>query len=283
MGPAVHHDISNRWRVLGRVGLFMFGCAVMLAAVSPLSARVPGLTPELFVGAGTSVGTFILTALFVRWDKLCLSDVGAAPDRRVPALLAFGLLVGLAMVVLWALVLVAFGHVRWVRGTGVGLTAVLVQLLGYVALACREELAFRGYPLRRLEKTFGLWTAQLLVALLFAVEHMVGGWPWERAVFGAGVGSMMFGMAALATRGLAVPIGVHAAWNFGQWMLGLNGIPGIWGVVVEQGQDQRIEQVRAIGYLVVMSVATLAFWLWYRVSPRQCASTSGKVTPADVP
>jgi hypothetical protein len=131
-----------------------------------------------------------------------------------------------------------------------------------------------------LEKTFGPWTAQLLVALVFAVEHKVGGWPWERALLGAGVGSIMFGMAALATRGLAVPIGIHAAWNFGQWMLGLNGTSGIWGVVVEQGQDQRAEQVRTIGYLVVMSVATLAFWLWYQKTRRRSSATSGEGTPA---
>jgi uncharacterized protein len=98
--------------------------------------------------------------------------------------------------------------------------------------------------------------------LVFVLEHMVGGWPWTRALFGAGVGSLLFGIAAIATRGLAVPIGLHAAWNFGQSMMGLNSEPAIWRAVVDNGQEQHIEHVRTISYVAVMGSATLAFWFW---------------------
>ncbi len=145
-----------------------------------------------------------------------------------------------------------------------GIVMAAITLVAYLALASREELAFHGYPLRRLEQSFGIWRAQLIVALVFALEHMVGGWPWTRALFGAGVGSLFFGMAAIATRGLAVPVGLHAAWNFGQSIMGLNGEPSIWRVVVDNGQEQRIEHLRTISYLAVMGSATLAFWFWHR-------------------
>ena len=145
-----------------------------------------------------------------------------------------------------------------------GAVMAAITLIAYLALASREELAFHGYPLRRLEQSFGIWGAQLIVALVFALEHMVGGWPWTRALFGAGVGSLLFGMAAIATRGLAVPIGLHAAWNFGQSMMGLNGEPALWRAVVDNGQEQHIEHVRTISYVAVMGSATLAFWFWHR-------------------
>jgi membrane protease YdiL (CAAX protease family) len=74
----------------------------------------------------------------------------------------------------------------------------------------------------------------------------------------------MFGMAAIATRGLAVPIGLHAAWNFGDWILGGKGSPGLWQVVVEEGHQQRAQLIGTIGYLTVMTVATFTLWIWYR-------------------
>jgi membrane protease YdiL (CAAX protease family) len=137
-------------------------------------------------------------------------------------------------------------------------------LLGYLALSCREELAFHGYPLRRLDSLFGLYPAQLLIALLFAAEHVLGGYSWANALMGASTGSLMFGMAALATRGLAVPIGLHAAWNFGQWIIGGKEIPGLWIAVIEREFRVSVERASMISYLVVMGMATCCFWLWHR-------------------
>jgi membrane protease YdiL (CAAX protease family) len=168
------------------------------------------------------------------------------------------------MVALWMFISMATGYLHWERAPENGAVLAAITLIAYLALASREELAFHGYPLRRLERSFGMGGAQLIVALVFALEHMVGGWPWTRALFGAGVGSLLFGMAAIATRGLAVPIGLHAAWNFGQSMMGLYGEPAIWRAVVDKGQEQYIEHVRTISYLAVMGSATLAFWVWKR-------------------
>jgi hypothetical protein len=126
------------------------------------------------------------------------------------------------------------------------------------------RVGIRGYALLRLKRFFGVWGAQIIVALAFAAEHMAGGLPLSRALLGAGVGWLMFGMAAITTRGLAVPICLHAAWNFGDWILGGKGWPGFWQVVVEEGQQRRAQFVGTVGYLAVMSLATIAFWIWYR-------------------
>jgi membrane protease YdiL (CAAX protease family) len=202
--------------------------------------------------------------LFVRWEGLPLESVGARPRRGSLLRFALGFLIGLVLVAVYASISAAAGHVRWVRAPGTGFVATLMSLLTYVALSCREELGFRGYPLLRLKGFFGVWGAQIIVALAFAAEHMGGGLPLSRAILGAGVGSLMFGMAAITTRGLAVPIGLHAAWNFGDWILGGKGSPGLCQVVVEQGQQQRAQFVGTIGYLAVMSLATIASWMWYR-------------------
>jgi len=156
------------------------------------------------------------------------------------------------------------GHVRWHRIAESGLSEAWISVLAYLCLSVREELAFHGFPLRRLETVFGLWVAQLMVALVFATEHVAGGATWGHAIVGAGTGSLFFGMAAIATRGLAVPIGLHAGWNIGDWMRGGKGSGDVWQATVEQGFEERMWLVGMISYVVIMCLGTAAFWWWHR-------------------
>ena len=268
-GSLFRHDLrmhDNKvapWAVVLRALVFIIACAVSSAVVNPFTRGLSGRWPEFVVGLIGSLWAFALTWLFVRWDRVSLGDVGARPDRRTLVRLAVGFLVGAGMVALWLFIPWATGYLYWVRVPENGAVVAATSLIAFLVLACREELAFHGYPLRRLEQGFGVWGAQTIVACVFALEHMVGGWSWQRALFGAGVGSLLFGMAAIATRGLAVPIGLHAAWNVMQSLMGLNGEPTLWRTVVEQGHEQPAEHVRTISYLAVMGTATVAFWLWY--------------------
>ena len=252
-------------RGVGRVLLFFILCAVLLATVAPIERKFPGLPPGLFVGAAASLGTLVLTVVFVRWEGLGLEDVGAALSKASALRFVLGFLVGLLLVALHVSIEAIAGHFRWVRSEGVGSLDIATALIIYVLLSCREELAFHGYPLRRLNTLFGLSVSQLVVAVVFALEHVAGGSTWVQALFGAGVGSLLFGMAAIAMRGLAVPIGLHAAWNLGDWMHGGKGSGGIWQPVGAEALRDRADRVGMIGYVAVMLSATVAFW-WYRRS-----------------
>lgn len=236
---------SERWPVLGRVLLFFIGCAAMLALIAPFSHIVSGRWSLLLLGTVASFGVLALSVLFVRWDGLRMADVGAAPGCGSITRLTLGFLIGLLLVALRSFLVGLTGHVQWVRAPGTGLAPTAITLVAYLALSCREELAFRGYPLRRLERPFGPWGAQIIVATVFAIEHVAGGVTWSHALLGAFAGSILFGMAALATRGLAMPIGLHAAWNFGEWIIG-----------------GHVDHAGLIAYLLVTGLATSAFWLW---------------------
>jgi len=245
--------------LLARVALFIFSCAILVAVAAPFGTKLPGKWPEVVIGTIAALGGLALTALFVRWEKIRMDDVGAAPDARSPVRFVIGFAGGLFLVAVWALISAAAGKMRWAWTPGVELSSGAIALIGYVALSCREELAFRGYPLRRLQSRFGIWPAQVMVAVAFALEHRIGGWFWSDAILGAGVGSLLFGMTAIASRGLAVPIGLHAAWNFGQWALGMKGSAGLWKL--ENGG----EGATAI-YVAVFVAATIAIALWHRVA-----------------
>jgi membrane protease YdiL (CAAX protease family) len=133
---------------------------------------------------------------------------------------------------------------------------------GYFALALREKFAFRGYPLRRLESAWGTWVALLLIAVVFTLEHTAGGWSWSRSLLGPPAGALLFGMAALSTRGIVVPLGIHTAFNFGQWFMGQKEIAGLLRPVVDAGFDHQADTLSYVGYLAGMLLAASGFWLW---------------------
>jgi len=254
----------SRAQIALGASIFIVACALALTVAGPLSRQVPQFSPGLVIGTISTLFSAALTLLFVRWDGISLADIGALPESGSAHRLAVGFAIGLLLVALHSSLQAALGHVHWVRAPDVGLAAVSVSLLTYLALACREELAFHGYPLRRTAPRFGLWTAQLLVAAVFAVEHVLGGWTWLDAIAGAGIGSILFGMGSLATRGLAVPIGLHAAWNFGDWLRGGKDSSGVWAPVVEAGFEDNARRVGRLSYGALFLAATLFFWLWRR-------------------
>jgi uncharacterized protein len=263
---------SGAWRVLGRVVLFLLGCAVILVVVSSSARGLKGQWAQAALGLGASAASLALTWVFVRWDGVGLAAVGAAPTRGSIGRLMLGLSIGLFLVAAQTGVVGLCGHVRWVRSGNLDLVSVVSAIATYLLLACREDVAFRGYPLRRLESPFGLWGAQLFVALIFAIEHVAGGYSWANAFLGVFTGSILFGMAALATRGLAMPIGLHAAWNIGQWVLGEKESGGLWKPLEDNGYRKYVDHAGMIAYLIVFGMATVAFWLYRRAKERGDAS-----------
>ena len=44
-------------------------------------------------------------------------------------------------------------------------------------------------------------------------------------------------------KGIAFPVGLHAAWNFGQWIFGFKNVPGIWEAIVEKGYGPEVMNI----------------------------------------
>ena len=97
-------------------------------------------------------------------------------------------------------------------------------------VAFAEELLFRGVLFQRLIDGVGVWPAQVLIAALFVLTHM-GNPGMEGATrFWAGanifLASILFGLAYVQTRSLALPIGVHFMANVTQGMILGFGVSG---------------------------------------------------------
>jgi uncharacterized protein len=146
---------------------------------------------------------------------------------------------------------------------------VVLMSCAFLAIACTEELGFRGYPLRTLHPVLGLWPAQAVVALAFGLTHVVYGWSLADVVMGVLPGALLFGLAAVASRGLALPIGLHAAWNLASWSIGVR---GPWTMVVRAGERDRLLLAGRISATAVVLTAAVVAWWWYRERERKLES-----------
>jgi membrane protease YdiL (CAAX protease family) len=240
--------------VIGRVLLFWAATMIALALTSPVAGRAEN--SAVISGALTVPVTLALTLLFIRWERGKPIEFGLELTRATWLRFGAGVLFGLLLIAAQTALIELAGGVHWVVASPAPPT--LLPILGYLLLATREELAFRLYPLRLLAFEFRPWIAQIVVASMFIIEHKLGGATWENAVLGAGIGSLVFGMAALATKGLALPIGIHAAWNIGDWARGGKGNGGLWHIAVEPGSTAYADKVAIGSYLVVMACALAA-------------------------
>lgn len=225
-----------------------------------LSSEVADLSSIVFA----SVLTFLLVYLFTRWEKLRLIDVGVVPGRSTIQRFVVGYVIGLLMAVIQALIVFGFGHLQLTIVPNITAPQILLPLSLYFFVACREELVFRSYSLRSLDYSFSSAVALLFITVIFVLEHVVAGMTWKMAVIGSGLGGILFGLSALKTRGLALPLGLHSAWNLGQWMTGFKNKPGVWNAVVEKGYERETENVSLAAFVSVMLLAIIGIVLFYK-------------------
>ena len=273
---AIPDRFSSHWRMVNHVLLFWAGYALLVGVEA--SGALTGMLPQywqqilfpsqlMVFGLLTSLGALALTNQFVRWERISLADVGAALRRHSLFKFMCGFLIGLILVAMNFTIIYAINGARWAWAPAATFPGVMMVLFGFVAGSCGEELGFRGYPLRRLELIYGLWVAQAIVAVAFIFYHVALGWPWASAILGTGAGSLLFGMATVASRGLAVPIGLHAAWNFGDWMMGGKGSAGLWQPVTNHNHSSFL--VGEISLLAVTGLGILGFSRWHRRNLRR--------------
>ena len=262
-----NRKINSKWfYTLGRVVLFFVFSVTILAFCSSLTKNISvKFTNHLSILSATIL-TFILILFFLKWEKLKLYDVGIIPGKYSISRFLCGYMVGFCMAVSQALIVLMYGHFQLKVVPEISFIDIFSPLLLYFFIACREELAFRSYSLRSLNISLGPIFALTIIGIIFIVEHVAGGMTWEMAILGSGAGAILFGVSALKTKGLALSLGLHSAWNFGQWTFGFKNKPGIWEAVVEKGYESEIENVGLTAFIFVMGIAITGICFYYRKS-----------------
>lgn len=148
-----------------------------------------------------------LTELLGKFDKRWLKELGV------------GGLIGSTLMLIPALILGIFGWVHW-QWNPEGISILLPSLLLFAGVAVAEEFLFRGFVFQRLISGLGQWPAQLIIAAYFLLTHlnnpgMIGSVK-VMASINIFLASILFGLAFIQTKSLAMPLGLHWMANWVQ-------------------------------------------------------------------
>lgn len=143
--------------------------------------------------------------------------------------LSTGLTIGATLMVLPAIILTISGLIHW-KINDISFSTIISGLTAFAWVAIAEELLFRGFIFQRLIESLGQWPAQLIIAGMFLLTHInnpgMTGTIKLLASSNIFLASVMFGIAFIKTRSLAMPIGIHFMANWAQGTLLGFGVSG---------------------------------------------------------
>ncbi|HTE28277.1 lysostaphin resistance A-like protein [Flavitalea sp.] len=140
-----------------------------------------------------------------------------------------GMMIGATLMIIPSVLLLVTGHVTW-QGSGIDIRTLTLGTFMFLMVAIAEELLFRGFIFQRLIDAFGEWPAQIIISLLFLLTHLDNpGMTGNIKLFASiniFLASILFGLAYIKTRSLAMPIGIHFMANWVQGILLGFGVSG---------------------------------------------------------
>lgn len=220
--PDQSGPLPDLWMAL----LFQVGTSMAVAAVL---GWIPGLRP------GWAVVNLLVLLLFSRLltalEGVGMASLGLAFNGRWVREFAAGLGIGTGVILGSALLLALAGGVRFRLGPGAGVWPLLSGALFYLLPAVNEELAYRGYSFQRVTRRLGGPAALAILSVLFALAHRanpnLSGSVASLSLVNIGLAGVLLGLAQLRTGSLALPMGIHLAWNWTQGPLLGFGVSGL--------------------------------------------------------
>jgi membrane protease YdiL (CAAX protease family) len=204
-------QLRNGWWILI---FFLVLSALLVPAI--ISAQQNNME----VSIGVQAMIILIASLTGQWlrRKSLAELIGMLNWRWLKELLLGGL-IGSALMLTPALILSVFGWVNW-QWNPEGLSVLSSSLLLFAGVAAAEELLFRGFVFQRLISGLGQWTAQLIIAAYFLLTHLnnpgMTGSVKMMASINIFLVSILFGLAFIQTKSLAMPLGLHFIANFVQ-------------------------------------------------------------------
>ncbi len=252
--PAFDSTYSTRSNRTLKLALFITSAAWFLLSQTLAGRAARGLSERFGLGLGRPLlyALFLLFLLAIGFSILQgiaahytdLRQVLGLPKRPTArAEWTLGAAIGWGIVVLAVLPMAIAGtlHVRfWTEPRAFWL--ILLNLLTLAAAALAEEVAFRGYPYRRLIEAIGPTGATIAMALLFGFGHALNPDATWASILITMLAGVLLSIAWLRTHGLWLPWGLHFAWNASMGIL--FGLP-VSGITTFSS----VIQTRAIGPL----------------------------------
>jgi len=209
-------------------------CAVftgLLVIFSFAKGLIPNEFERLSHGIIGTLAALLATVLFLRFDRKRFSDIGLTFEWKTVIKFIAGVIIGVVLMGLLATSVIYFNNVEIEVNQGSSLLYFFLVTAPLLPLAFMEELGFRAYPLLLLKDRLGIRLSIIITSLLFALYHIVNGWSIASSFYGPAVWGLLFGLAAIYSKGIAMPTGIHYAANLTTSAFGVkNGTGNIWTI-----------------------------------------------------
>ena len=248
-----------------RVCIYLGGNFLLLFLV-----MFAGPLGEMAVNVLLCAAVILFTKFILYLEARKLDTIGWRPQYATHWIqLLTGTIAGMVMLIGTAL------FIKWQTGfqwetTHLPWSTIVVLLVTVLASAYSQELIFRGYPFQLLLKKYGVWPAQIIMAVFFGLMH-IGYMPFSEilaTMFTTGIGALLFGLAYIKTKNLALPTGIHFGWNFLQILLprhpSLNG-KGIVKIVAGSFNETNLTLFTwMLPYVFVMILGYIGITIFYK-------------------
>jgi membrane protease YdiL (CAAX protease family) len=190
--------------------IYWFADNIIATVAQFLGRDMVALTVPRLVAAALSGA--LCMAVF---ESRKLTDLGFHWDSNGWRNLLAGTGVGVAGAVLLIVPQALFGlaHFEALPYSGASPRAALFTIALLFCGAAGEEIAFRGFPLQVLMRSYGSWAPILGIGALFGLLHGLNPGATGLSIINTAGFGVLFGIAFLRSHDLWLPLGIHFGWN----------------------------------------------------------------------
>ena len=220
-GKAKDVGVAVLW-IAGFAGVGV-AATMLLASGTRLVAGGRGVGSTLGEWAMAASAGLIVAGLWLatwlvghRLNGRSWTALGWGEPRRLATRLAAGVTLGGAMAAATIGLAVLAGGATLRSDADTGVVAGVAPLaVGLFASALFEELAFRGYPLRRLADAVGPRVATAVLGVGFAAAHLDNPNVTLLGAMNIGIAAVWLAAAFFTSGGMPLAWGLHFGWNAG--------------------------------------------------------------------
>ena len=171
----------------------------------------------LFLFSLFAFASWLITRWFCKKDKMTLNDLGISFDSKNRFEFLYGFLI---VIVLWAIVSIIQSFAAgfsWELRANISLYNILYGLLFIFIADLGTELFTRGYPLKKLEDSFGANAAIICMVFFVGLKSYSFEAKGELLFYSIlipAIHTIFFSVIYFKTRRLGAALGIHAGANF---------------------------------------------------------------------
>ncbi len=246
--------------------LFCIVFTLLLVLFSFTKSLISSKFDRLSYGViGTAVA-FFTTYIFLRWDKKSFSEIGLRFEKATIKKFLVGVLIGVVLMGFVTMCVIYFSDFSISLNGNSNLFKFLLYTSPLILLSLMEEVGFRAYPLMILKNKLDFRMAIIIISILFAVYHIANGWSVTSSFFGPGICGIIFGASAIYAKGIAMPTGIHYAFNLTTAAFGItNDSFNIWvlkqknGLSLENYQNPPLVTILPQLFFLIVGLFCLRF------------------------